>query len=119
VHVGATLLRGNGRDLLMDKSVDEFAQTWLPEQRPAAAGHDSARTSSHQFTASSRQGRDPMKDTTLALQQAAVAADARPCGDRGHGSTWNASVVMAAGSLEFMTIISTKRPARHLGGQPT
>jgi hypothetical protein len=60
-----------------------------------------------------------MKYTTLALQQAAVAADARPCGDRGHGSTWNASVVMAAGSLEFMTIISTKRPARHLGGQPT
>jgi hypothetical protein len=60
-----------------------------------------------------------MKHTTYATQQAIVAADARPCGDRGHGFTWNASVAMAAGSLGFMQTISTKRPARHLGGQPT
>ena len=60
-----------------------------------------------------------MKSTTYAIQQAAAAADARPCDGRGHGFTWNASVDMAVGSLEFMQTISTKRPARHLGGQPT
>ena len=60
-----------------------------------------------------------MKYTTYATQQATPAADARPCDGRGHGFTWNASVDMAVGSLEFMQTISTKRPARHLGGQPT
>ena len=43
-----------------------------------------------------------MKYTTYAIQQAAAAADARPCDGRGHGSTWNASVEMAVGSLEFV-----------------
>ena len=66
-----------------------------------------------------------MSSTTYANQQAVVAAAARPCNglDRGRGTSWNASVAMAVGShLEFMEctpIITTKRPARHLGGQPT
>jgi len=60
-----------------------------------------------------------MKDTTYAVQQAAAAADARPWTGLDHGSTWNAPVAMAASFLGCMQTISTKRPARHLGGQPT
>jgi hypothetical protein len=61
-----------------------------------------------------------MKCTTLATQTATVAAAARPCDARGLGHQWNnASVAMAVSTYEFMQTISTKRPARHLGGQPT
>ena len=60
-----------------------------------------------------------MKDTMYAVQQAAAAADARPWTGLDHGFTWNASVAMVGGSLGCMQTISTKRPARHLGGQPT
>ena len=60
-----------------------------------------------------------MKDTTYAVQQAAVAADARPWAAFDHGSTWNAPVAMAASFLGCVQTISTKHLARHLGGQPT
>ena len=72
-------------------------------------------------------GGDPlMSGTTYAPQQAALAAAARPCavacGSPWHDSTrmWNAAVGMpAVASLGFVQEITTKRPARHLGGQPT
>ena len=61
-----------------------------------------------------------MKCTTVATQLVHVAADARPCNGLGLGHQWtNASVGMATSTYEFMQTISTKRPARHLGGQPT
>ena len=61
-----------------------------------------------------------MSSMTHATQQAVVAAAARPCTGLGRGYQWNASVDMTVSShLEFGTAISTKRPARHLGGQPT
>jgi hypothetical protein len=65
-----------------------------------------------------------MTFTTYATQQPAVAADARPWTELGHGSTrdaatGNAAVAMVASFLGCMQTISTKRPARHLGGQPT
>jgi hypothetical protein len=60
-----------------------------------------------------------MKHLTLATQQAAAAAGARPCSMLGRGHVWNASVGMAMSSYEFTQDITTKRPARHLGGQPT
>jgi hypothetical protein len=59
-----------------------------------------------------------MKTITYATQQAAVAAETRPW-TLGHGSTWNAAVAVDASFLGCMQTISTKRPARHLGGQPT
>ena len=61
-----------------------------------------------------------MSSMTHANQQAAVAAAARPCADLGRGYSWNASVGMSMRShVEFVKDITTKRPARHLGGQPT
>ena len=60
-----------------------------------------------------------MMHMTLAAQQAAPAADARPCIGLGRGYEWNASVAMTMSSHEFAKDITTKRPARHLGGQPT
>jgi len=61
-----------------------------------------------------------MSSMTHANQQAAVAAAARPCNGLGRGYQWNVSVSMAMSShLEFTQDIATKRPARHLGGQPT
>lgn len=60
-----------------------------------------------------------MKVTTYAVQQPAVAADARPWTGLGHGSTWNAAVATVASFLDRMQAISTKHTARHLGGQPT
>lgn len=56
---------------------------------------------------------------TIAPQQGHMAAGARPCGVLGGGYQWNASVAMTASSFEFEKDITTKRPARHLGGQPT
>lgn len=55
---------------------------------------------------------------TIAPQQGHMAAGARPCDGRGHGY-WNASVGTTLSSLEFVMDVTTKRPARHLGGQPT
>jgi hypothetical protein len=60
-----------------------------------------------------------MNNPTYATQQAAVAAETRPWIGLGHGSTWNAAVAMDADFLGCMQTISTKRPARHLGGRPT
>jgi hypothetical protein len=62
-----------------------------------------------------------MTCTMLANQPAAVAADARPCDGLGLGHQWmNLSGAVAVSTYEFMrTISTTKRPARHLGGQPT
>jgi hypothetical protein len=55
---------------------------------------------------------------TIAPQQGHMAAGARPCDVLG-GYQWNASVVLAASSFEFEMPVTTKRTARHLGGQPT
>jgi hypothetical protein len=56
---------------------------------------------------------------TNAPQQGHMAAGARPCSVLGGGYQWNASVVMWTDSFGFATTITAKRPARHLGGQPT
>ncbi len=68
-----------------------------------------------------------MSSTTYAPQQAAVAAAARPCAAacaapaRASVRMWNAAVGMSAvaSHLGFVQDITTKRPARHLGGQST
>ena len=56
---------------------------------------------------------------TLAPQQGHSAAGARPCNGLGHGYQWNAMAWMNLSSIEFVKDITAKRPARHLGGQPT
>ena len=56
---------------------------------------------------------------TTATQQGHMAAGARSCSVLGGGYQWNASVAMAVDSFEFTPVTTTKRPARHLGGQPT
>jgi hypothetical protein len=58
---------------------------------------------------------------TIAPQQGHMAAGARPCG-LGLGYQWNAMAAMTVSStdsIEFVKDITAKRPARHLGGQPT
>jgi hypothetical protein len=55
---------------------------------------------------------------TIAPQQGHMAAGARSCDVLG-GYQWNASAVLAASSFEFEMPVTTKRTARHLGGQPT
>jgi hypothetical protein len=56
---------------------------------------------------------------TIAPQQGHTAAGARPCNGLGHGYQWNATAWMSLNSMEFVKDITTKHPARHLGGQPT
>ena len=59
---------------------------------------------------------------TIAPQQGHMPAGARPCDGLGHGYQWNAMAWMTLSStdtIEFVKNITAKRPARHLGGQPT
>lgn len=58
---------------------------------------------------------------TIAPQQAAAAARARLCaGSADAAYQGNAMVVMSALSIDwFAKHLTTKRPARHLGGLPT
>jgi len=55
--------------------------------------------------------------TTFAPQAAFVAVAARPCTGLAHGYQWRAAV--SDMNLEFMNETTIKRPARHLGKQPT
>ena len=58
---------------------------------------------------------------TFAPQQAAVAAAARPCAGSAAAYQGNSAVVtMWASTTDwFAKHLTTKRPARHLGGFPT
>ena len=56
--------------------------------------------------------------TTFAPQAALAAADARPCTGLVHGYRWRAAVSIDM-NLNFMNESTIKRPARHLGKQPT
>jgi len=58
-----------------------------------------------------------MSSTTYAPQLAHVAVGARPCDGLGHGYKWRAAV--SDMTLNFMNETTIKRPARHLGTQPT
>jgi hypothetical protein len=53
--------------------------------------------------------------TTFATQMA-LAIGARPCKGLVHGYQWRAASDM---NLNFMNETAIKRPARHLGKQPT
>ena len=55
--------------------------------------------------------------TTFAPQAALVAVKARPCTGLAHGYQWRAAV--SDMTLNFMNETTIKRPARHLGKQPT
>jgi len=55
--------------------------------------------------------------TTFAPQAAFVAVAARPCTGLAHGYQWRAAV--SDMNLAFMNETTIKRPARHLGKQPT
>jgi hypothetical protein len=54
--------------------------------------------------------------TTFAPQAAMVAVGARPCNGLVHGYQWRAAV---SDMNLFMNETTIKRPARHLGKQPT
>ena len=56
--------------------------------------------------------------TTFAPQAALAAVDARPCTGLVHGYRWRAAVSIDM-NLNFMNESTIKRPARHLGKQPT
>ena len=55
--------------------------------------------------------------TMFAPNAALVAVEARPCTGLAHGYQWRAAV--SDMTLNFMNETSIKRPARHLGKQPT
>ena len=59
-----------------------------------------------------------MSSTTFAPQAALVAAGARPCTGLVHGYLWCAAIPVDM-NLNFMNESTIKRPARHLGKQPT
>ncbi len=56
--------------------------------------------------------------TTFAPQLALVAVDARPCEGLVHGYQWRAAPSSDM-TTNFMNETAIKRPARHLGKQPT
>jgi hypothetical protein len=59
-----------------------------------------------------------MNRTTIAPQQPAVAAAARPWTGLGHGY-WCATTGMSSMNIEFVNAAATKRTARRLGSLPT